>query len=660
MLLLDTKMPISLDEIARRIGGFPDSPSARHQAFERAKKELRELGIPIATRQIPGDEQYGYKIEASEMIVRDLRFTDEEASALAAASALVSFGGGSRDSALQKLGCVISGGEATVASVPDQPALFRIFEAMGVGKAVQFTYRSKLRSIDIYGISFRWGNWYLIGNERESGFVKTFLVDRIESEVVVSELKSPDKPREFDVSSYLPRNRWEVGNTSLRADVVVRSDIAPLLLYEVGQSDKLRPEPGENGRFSLEVADSSSFFDWLLGYFDKIKLLGPDFLVKEFIGRLEGLDAELSASDECMLASFSDDFLNGVASQNTGKVQDFSSGSSSDLTTGGTLPGDLRSAVEMYSALVRMLPWLARKRFTTVEEISRIFGVGTADVVRLLEIAACCGLPPYTPDSLLEIIVEDDGTVESYLDMEIITAPRKLTTLEAMVLATIASTVIKVPGIRADVHLASALAKLERSLSKFEIALSEVDVGIEEPFFLADLRAAVDEHMSVEITYFSGSSERISRRLVDPYQLFTEAGRWYLRGFCHLAGEVRHFSVGRVISCESTDSIFDTPASELHRITSGEVPRAFEGAGQRVVLAVPQGTGWLVERLSGSPQYLGRRGAFDVFLVRAASRAWILKLMVRLAPNSHILSPAELKPLKHEAVQMLLDVYRKL
>ncbi|NNN18846.1 MAG: WYL domain-containing protein [Acidimicrobiaceae bacterium] len=636
MLLLDTTKPVSLDEIARRIGGFPDSPIARHQAFERAKKELRELGIPIATHQIPGGEQYGYQIDKSEMIIPDLRFTDEEASALAAASALVSFGSGERESALQKLGCVISGQDAVVASIPSQPALFRLFEAIGLARVVRFVYRAKVRTVDVFGISFSWGNWYVVGNERESGSSKTFLLNRIESEVTITDVQSLQRPGDFDISSRLPKNRWEVGEgDSLTATVVVHPDIAPLVQYEIGNRSSVELRDDGSAVVRVKVVDSEPFVDWLLSYFDKAVLIDPPELVAELKQYLNGLAVGLPPAENAALLGFLGPFFKGGSEL---KIEESSVGDfgvhADDPAFGGN--GGLRSASAMYSALIKILPWLARKESTTVEEISRIFSVSGSEVIRLLEIAACCGLPPYTPDSLLEIIVDEDGTVSSYLDLDVITAPRKLSTLEAMVLATTASAALKVPGIDGNGHLTSALKKLQSSLSKFQIGLDEVEVSLEEPFFLKDLTRAVNEHLSIEITYFAVSSEQITRRFVDPYQLFTESGKWYLRGFCHLAVGIRHFSVGRIISCRISDHLFEIPEPEVRRIAQGGIPKAFGGGGERVILAVASEFGWKVERLVETPQLLLAHEGLNVYGLRSSSKAWLSKVLIRLGPSANI------------------------
>lgn len=659
MLLLDTRKPISLDEIARRVGGFPDSPAARHQAFERAKKELRELGIPILTHQIPGVEQFGYQIDKADMIIPDLRFSNDEASSLAAASAMVSFGGGEGETALQKLGCVVSGQDATVARIPSHPALFRLFDAMAAGKVVYFAYRSKPRNLDIFGISFRWGNWYLLGNERESGLVKTFLINRIESEVEITDVESLEKPDDFDVSSRLPKNRWEIGEGDLlTAKVLVHPDVAPLVGYELGEQSVT--EWGSDGSVvvSIKVADSGSFFDWLLSYFDKVVLLEPQTLVAELATYLNQMFSwpETQVRDSISSLIKEDDRSGDEDGLSTVDAENGLNPISSDVASGGK--SDLRSATAMYSVLVKILPWLARKKSTTVAEISKTFGITGPEVVRLLEVAACCGLPPYTPDSLLEIIVEDDGTVDSFIDMEIITSPRKLTTLEAMVLATTAAVALKVPGIDQDEHLLAALSKLQRSLSKFDVALSEVDVGMEEPYFLKELRTAANERRGVEITYFSSSSERVSKRQVDPYQLFTESGRWYFRGFCHSTREIRHFSLGRIVSCELIQARFDLPEQELERIAGGDIPRAFGGVGEWVVLAIPAGSGWLVERLVASPRLLADIQGFEVYGFQSSSNAWLSRVLVRLGPSAFIVFPLHLRQLRQDAVRALMDKYR--
>lgn len=658
MLLLNANSPISLDEIARRIGGFPDSQGARRQAFERAKKELRDLGIPIETRQIPGSEQYGYLIDKSEMVIPDLHLSPSEAASLAAASGMVSFGNAERNSALSKLGCVISGQEATVANIPSQPNLFRLFEAVGSSRTVEFTYRSKRRNLEVYGISFRWGNWYVVGREAQSGLIKTFLVNRIESQVSLSDVSPVGKPSDFRLSSHLPKNRWEVGEGEAeQAAVEISSDTEALIRYELG--DQVGIDQLDDGRaiVRLKVLDRAALYDWLLSHLDKMRLVGSEPLAEGFTAYLESY-INYDAKKTLVIDQVFESAASIISSEPGAAVSPGAIRQESNSQVLNSERIELKSAGDMYVVLAKILPWLARVGSTTVAEISDTFKISKSQVIRLLEMAACCGVPPYTPDSLLEIIVEEDGTVSSYLDMEIITAPRRLNTLEVMVLATTAAVALEIPGIDPAGHLKSALEKLETSLSNFKLGLAEVDVGIDEPYFLAMLREAANVSKTVEITYFSFSAERITTREVDPYLLFEEAGKWYLRGYCHLAREVRHFSLGRILSCSVTQSTFQLPEDERKWTESGVSPRAFEGTGEWVLLSVPKKFKWLFERLVESPQLLAELEEFEVFGFYASSGRWLSSLLLRLGPEAVVIQPEKYRDLGRLAAAQILQLYK--
>ena len=55
--------------------------------------------------------------------------------------------------------------------------------------------------------------------------------------------------------------------------------------------------------------------------------------------------------------------------------------------------------------LLAILPWLADRGAVPISELASQFEMPESEVVALLELAACCGLPPYTPDQLIELIV---------------------------------------------------------------------------------------------------------------------------------------------------------------------------------------------------------------------------------------------------------------
>src|SRR5579884_3269860 len=106
-----------------------------------------------------------------------------------------------------------------------------------------------------------------------------------------------------------------------------------------------------------------------------------------------------------------------------------------------------------------MLGWLARRDGASISELADRFAMEEADVVAELELAACCGLPPYTPDQLLELVVDGDTVFAFGLDA--LRRPPRLTPEEGFALAASARAILAVPGADASGPLASALAKLE-------------------------------------------------------------------------------------------------------------------------------------------------------------------------------------------------------
>src|SRR5688572_9486683 len=82
--LLDTRRPITLDEIADRIEpGYPEDKVARRRQFERDKETLRELGIPITVESADGfGADQAYRIHAADYYLPDLGLTEAELAAL--------------------------------------------------------------------------------------------------------------------------------------------------------------------------------------------------------------------------------------------------------------------------------------------------------------------------------------------------------------------------------------------------------------------------------------------------------------------------------------------------------------------------------------------------------------------------------------------------
>lgn len=72
---------------------------------------------------------------------------------------------------------------------------------------------------------------------------------------------------------------------------------------------------------------------------------------------------------------------------------------------------------------------------------------------------------------------------------------------------------------------------------------------------------AINNSLSVKISYFSMSKNGQTTRVVDPYSLIFRKGFWYLVGFCHLREEIRIFKVLRIKNIRVIQEEFKRPKS---------------------------------------------------------------------------------------------------
>jgi proteasome accessory factor C len=331
-----------------------------------------------------------------------------------------------------------------------------------------------------------------------------------------------------------------------------------------------------------------------------------------------------------------------------------------------------RTVGDRLRLLLAMIPWLVSVGGAATSEVAERFGLTEDEVVQMLEMAACCGLPPYTPDVLMELLVSD-GWVSANLGIQL-TRPQRLTASEGFTLAASARAILAVPGADPEGALARALAKLEGVLG------ARIAVEVDDPPLLEVVRRSVQGRESLEITYYSESRDELTERRVDPTAVFVRDGHWYLDGWCHMAGGRRLFRVDRMRSAvpggerigaaspSAASPSADSPSAawppteptwrEVPIRDQGPVPEAFvPGPEARVVtLLVPVGDSWVVESyptLSSEPAEDGRLRV----TLAVGGLAWLERLLLRLGPDAQVLDPPDLAALGSEAAARLLRMY---
>jgi proteasome accessory factor BC len=672
LVLLDTPRPMTLQEIADSVGGYPDRGEARRQAFERDKHLLRQEGVVISVEPTNAGDRLGYRIRPDDYYLPDLALSPEEQAALNLAVAGIHLPDGSGREGLLKLGILEDEGGPPVAFLPSVPSLGLLHQAIRERASVRFAYRGEERVVNPYRLLFRGGWWYLIGHDHGRHAVRTFRVDRMESEPVAGPASGFEPEGDLGSVARILAEPWRFGEGQVvTAEVAVDSPLAAQVVAELGEEAVVERDGHGGVTVRLEVTNSEAFRSWIVGLLDHARVVGPETLRQAVTDWL----AAVASSAPSGAVATSGGTKPGrqttdATSPATGRSNETSG---TDLPRGGSrLRAPLGSA-ERLRLLLAVLAWLAARGRTPTAELAARLDLEEPELVSLLELAACCGLPPYTPDRLMELIVED-GWVSADLG-PYLARPRRLSPAEGFALAASARAILAVPGSDPDGALARGLEKLEAALGPEK----PVTVELDEPSHLATVRQAVTEGQRLEVEYYAASTDERSVRRVDPDEVFVAEGHWYLDAYCHLAQGRRHFRVDRILAArpvgprrrpvsegaEGEERRTATPAvAEQQGPTdapSDQRPerRAFVPGPEtrEAVLLVPRTAGWVAEGLPVRQVVERPDGRLEVTLP-VSGRPWLARLLLWLGPEAVVLDPPDLASAGREAAAQILERYR--
>jgi predicted DNA-binding transcriptional regulator YafY len=277
LVLLDTRRPLTINELADAVDGYPEGSQARRQAFERDKRTLREEGIPIAVEQVDSVEQLGYRIRPEDYYLPPLGLDHDEQVALNLAVAGVHLDEGSGRGALVKLGVADADSPSPVASLPSLPQLPRLHEAIRARASVRFGYRGEERRVEPYGLLFRSGFWYLVGRDQAREALRTFRVDRMDGRLALGAAGAFETPSDFDAARAFPEEPWRLGEGEVTpATVLVDQLQAPFVVAELGEGSVVERRQDGSILVRLEVANEEAFRSWVLGLLEHAVVVSPE------------------------------------------------------------------------------------------------------------------------------------------------------------------------------------------------------------------------------------------------------------------------------------------------------------------------------------------------------------------------------------------------
>lgn len=329
--LLRHRFPIPFETIEREVPGYRgDNRDSVKRTFERDKKELLRLGVPLETRPDEVGEPTLYTIASASFYlpylslvtgagarsaprhgkvdrygyraIQSLAFEPDELSVVADAAARVRTLGdpvlaADAESAMRKLafdlpvGATVPTEEPRVVrprAVPQQELFTVLGDALRDRKRVEFDYHAigsdstARRSVEPYGLFFVSGHWYLAGRDPERGALRNFRLSRMSAaRRNTAKESTPDYeiPSTFRLREHAAsRQAWELGDGDATDVVVefVRSTGAATAAARLGM-----PVDGHPSRRRFAVRRMDAFARWLLSFGGDARAVSPDAIAAE-------------------------------------------------------------------------------------------------------------------------------------------------------------------------------------------------------------------------------------------------------------------------------------------------------------------------------------------------------------------------------------------
>jgi len=304
--LLDTRRPLTREELRERVGGYSSDDDNFRRNFERDKELLREIGIPVVTEPVDPrapESTTGYRVPRDLYELPDPGLDEEELRALGAAASTVAVAGagaGTATSALWKVAAASVGGDGPglappgpapgpggahpgpVVDVAAGPAAIALFSAVSERRVARFTYNGVARRVDPYRLSYRQGRWYLSGFDHGRGGERLFRVDRVTGPV---EVEGPPGAFERPLGGLVgPPPPWRLGeDEEVVVDLRVDASQAEWVSSVLGEEAVAERATDGSVRLKLAVTNRAALRTFVLGLLDHAEVLGPPEVRDELV-----------------------------------------------------------------------------------------------------------------------------------------------------------------------------------------------------------------------------------------------------------------------------------------------------------------------------------------------------------------------------------------
>ena len=307
------------------------------------------------------------------------------------------------------------------------------------------------------------------------------------------------------------------------------------------------------------------------------------------------------------------------------------------------------TATERLRRMLAIVPWVAAQPDgATIDEICSRFDLDRAQLLASLDTAFMVGLYPYTPDALIDVMVEGDRVRLRLPDF--FTRPLRLTAEQTLALLAAGRSLVNLEGADSDGPLARGLTKLSTAVGSDRAV--DVELGRTAGALVPVLQDAVAERRQVDLDYYSYGRDELTVRRIDPWRLHAEQGAWYLEAWCHASDDVRVFRLDRMARIEVSDDRFTAPADLT--VMSIFTPSPDD---PRVQIDLSPRAQWVIDQYPVEAREDRPDGVVRVTLA-VTTVPWLERLLVRLGPDAVLVdAPGELAEVRSGAARRILRRY---
>ena len=126
-------------------------------------------------------------------------------------------------------------------------------------------------------------NYYMVAFDEWDGKIKSYRIDKMMRISITDEARAGKKEfKEYDMAKLSKSTFSMYGGPKKRVTIQLDNSMCGVFLDRFGKDDiSFRPVDDTHSEFSVEVNVSPQFFAWIFGLGTKVKVVGPEDVVKE-------------------------------------------------------------------------------------------------------------------------------------------------------------------------------------------------------------------------------------------------------------------------------------------------------------------------------------------------------------------------------------------